>query len=161
MSESKQGPEICDVISAKRYSVSPRIQPFLLAPRHLASHAGVFRGARVSSLGREEIRAPLKRPAWEATRHLTRLERPERPRGARRNCCIRKLLICLSQGNSPLNFSRLLHLQRHSGLASEGGGWNSGNCSIACVASRKAAKDFKSTFPILLTAWQSKQQKHP
>ena len=29
------GPEICDVISAKRYSVSPRIQPFLLAPRHL------------------------------------------------------------------------------------------------------------------------------
>ena len=34
----------------------------------LASHAGVFRGARISSLvGREEIRAPLKTPAWEAS----------------------------------------------------------------------------------------------
>ena len=33
----------------------------------IASHAGVFRGARISSLvGREEIRAPLKMPAWEA-----------------------------------------------------------------------------------------------
>ena len=32
----------------------------------LASHAGVFRGARISSVGREEIRAPLKTPAWEA-----------------------------------------------------------------------------------------------
>ena len=36
----------------------------------LASHAGVFRGVRFSSLptfvGREEIRAPLKTPAWEA-----------------------------------------------------------------------------------------------
>ena len=40
---------------------------------NVASHAGVFRGARISSLptnavcGREEIRAPLKTPAWEAT----------------------------------------------------------------------------------------------
>ena len=33
----------------------------------LASHAGVFRGARISFLGREEIRAPLKTPAWEAS----------------------------------------------------------------------------------------------
>ena len=37
----------------------------------LASHAGVFRGARFSSLptkdeGRDEKRAPLKTPAWEA-----------------------------------------------------------------------------------------------
>ena len=34
----------------------------------IASHAGVFRGARISSLpmGREQIRAPLKMPAWEA-----------------------------------------------------------------------------------------------
>ena len=34
----------------------------------LASHAGVFRGARISSLPtrREEIRASLKMPAWEA-----------------------------------------------------------------------------------------------
>ena len=46
--------------------------PFpLLTPATLASHAGVFRGARISSLPTrkkyEEIRAPLKRPAWEAT----------------------------------------------------------------------------------------------
>ena len=35
----------------------------------LASHAGDFRGARFSSLlvGRDEKRAPLKTPAWEAT----------------------------------------------------------------------------------------------
>ena len=37
----------------------------------VASYAGIFRGARGSSLptnfvGREEIRASLKRPAWEA-----------------------------------------------------------------------------------------------
>ena len=33
----------------------------------IASHAGVFWGARISSLPtREEIRAPLKTPAWEA-----------------------------------------------------------------------------------------------
>ena len=31
----------------------------------IASHAGVFTGARISSL-REEKRAPLKTPAWEA-----------------------------------------------------------------------------------------------
>ena len=36
---------------------------------YLASHAGVFRGARISSafVGREEIRARLKTLAWEAT----------------------------------------------------------------------------------------------
>ena len=37
----------------------------------VASHAGLFRGARISSyfflVGREEIRAPLKTPAWEAS----------------------------------------------------------------------------------------------
>ena len=33
----------------------------------VASHAGVFRGARFSSfVGRDEKRAPLKTPAWEA-----------------------------------------------------------------------------------------------
>jgi len=32
----------------------------------LASLAGVFSGARFSSLGRDEKRAPLKTPAWEA-----------------------------------------------------------------------------------------------
>ena len=34
----------------------------------LASHAGVFSGARISSppVGRDEIPAPLKTPAWEA-----------------------------------------------------------------------------------------------
>ena len=38
------------------------------APVMLASHAGVFRGVRIScGVGREEIRAPLKTPAWEAT----------------------------------------------------------------------------------------------
>ena len=43
---------------------SLRKHPFLLrsSPLKVASHAGVFRGAR-----REEIRAPLKTPAWEAT----------------------------------------------------------------------------------------------
>ena len=35
-------------------------------PQCLASHAGVFRGARFSS-GRDEKRAPLKTPGWEAT----------------------------------------------------------------------------------------------
>ena len=34
----------------------------------IASHAGVFRGARF--MGRDERRAPLKTPAWEA-RHVT------------------------------------------------------------------------------------------
>ena len=38
-----------------------------LAPFGLASHAGVFRGARFSSLPKNEKRAPLKMPAWEAT----------------------------------------------------------------------------------------------
>ena len=33
----------------------------------VASHAGIFRGARFSSfVGRNEKRAPLKTPAWEA-----------------------------------------------------------------------------------------------
>ena len=38
----------------------------------VASHAGIFRGARFSFLGRDEKRAPLKTPAWEA-----------RPKGAK------------------------------------------------------------------------------
>ena len=33
----------------------------------VASHAGDFKGFRISSLGRDEIRAPLKTPAWEAS----------------------------------------------------------------------------------------------
>ena len=37
------------------------------APLTLASHAGVFRGARLSSLGRDEKRAPLKTPARQVT----------------------------------------------------------------------------------------------
>ena len=37
----------------------------------IASHAGIFRGARISSLvGREEIRAPLKTPSWEARKTM-------------------------------------------------------------------------------------------
>ena len=41
---------------------------FPFSPFSLASHAGIFRGARISSLPtREEIRAPLKTRAWEAT----------------------------------------------------------------------------------------------
>ena len=43
-----------------------------VAGANLASHAGLFRGARISSLpkkfvGREEIRALLKTPAWVAS----------------------------------------------------------------------------------------------
>ena len=38
----------------------------LMAGDELASHAGIFRGAR-----REEIRAPLKTPAWEARDEYT------------------------------------------------------------------------------------------
>ena len=36
----------------------------------LASHAGVFRGARLSFVGRDGIPAPLKTPAWEANSTL-------------------------------------------------------------------------------------------
>ena len=71
------------------------------------------------------------------------------------NYCL-PLIYIKPEFQPPPSFAKTLGLI----LASEGGGWNSGNWSIACVASRKAAKDFKSTFPILLTAWQSKQQKH-
>ena len=45
------------------FSVEP---VFPLAPVSLASPAGVFRGARFSSLEGEK-RAPLKTPEWEAT----------------------------------------------------------------------------------------------
>ena len=45
-------------------SVLPKVE-ISAAPR-LASQAGVFRGARISLVGREEIRAPLKTPAWDA-----------------------------------------------------------------------------------------------
>ena len=37
-----------------------------------ASHAGVFRGARISSLGRDKIQAPLKTLAWEASLKVIR-----------------------------------------------------------------------------------------
>ena len=42
---------------------------------NIASHAGVFRGGRISSLvvGREEIRAPLKTPAREANRKIAKI----------------------------------------------------------------------------------------
>ena len=45
---------------------------FDLGSTHVASHAGVFRGARFSSLptGRDERRASLKTPVWEATTHF-------------------------------------------------------------------------------------------
>ena len=50
------------------------VKMIFLAPWTIASHAGVFRGARISSLpreeGRDEIRVPLKTPAWEAIRSL-------------------------------------------------------------------------------------------
>ena len=40
----------------------------VFAAGNIASHTGVFRGPRISSLvGREEMRAPLNTPAWEAT----------------------------------------------------------------------------------------------
>ena len=40
-----------------------------LAKYQLASHAGVFRGARLSSLPHK--RTPLKTPAWDAKYQLT------------------------------------------------------------------------------------------
>ena len=47
--------------------INNAIEHFLYAESFLASHAGVFRGARFSSLlVRDEKRAPLKTPAWEA-----------------------------------------------------------------------------------------------
>ena len=47
----------------------------------LASHPGVFRRARISSLPtREKIRAPLKTPAWEAT-VKSKLQHPPPPPG--------------------------------------------------------------------------------
>ena len=39
-------------------------------PQFLASHTGVFMGARISSLPSDETRAPLKTHAWEATQFL-------------------------------------------------------------------------------------------
>ena len=46
---------------------SPEINPTSSVAK-VASHAGVFRGVRFSSspVGRDERRAPLKTPAWEA-----------------------------------------------------------------------------------------------
>ena len=48
----------------------------------LASHAGVFRGARFSSLlvGRDEKRAPLKTPAWEASLIWAYPRQPRKPK---------------------------------------------------------------------------------
>ena len=46
-----------------------KAQKIILSGRYVASHAGVFRGARFSSLPRDEKRAPLKTPAWEARRY--------------------------------------------------------------------------------------------
>ena len=45
----------------------------------VASHAGDFRGARISSLPtRDEIRASLKTPAWEANMMVERVNRSSR-----------------------------------------------------------------------------------
>ena len=46
------------------HQVFIRYLKFPLSPLWIASLAGVLRGAFV---GREEIRAPLKTPAWEVT----------------------------------------------------------------------------------------------
>ena len=48
----------------------------------LASHAGVFRGARFSSLhvGRDEKRAPRKTPAWEASLIWAYPRQPRKPK---------------------------------------------------------------------------------
>ena len=47
--------------------VSFRPVLYFLDGLFLASHAGVFRGARSSSLGRDEKQASLTTPAWEAS----------------------------------------------------------------------------------------------
>ena len=48
--------------------LSKTFKKFPKSPFRLASHAGVFRGARISLyIGSDEIQAPLKSPAWEAT----------------------------------------------------------------------------------------------
>ena len=45
----------------------------------VASHVGGFRGARISSLpARDEIRASLKTPAWEANMMVERVNRSSR-----------------------------------------------------------------------------------
>ena len=46
------------------------VQQIQFFPQFLASHTGVFMGARISSLPSDETRAPLKTPAWEATQFL-------------------------------------------------------------------------------------------
>ena len=49
-------------------------------PQFLAFHEGVFRESRTSSLPTDEIRAPLKTPAWEATQFLdTKFSQPKNP----------------------------------------------------------------------------------
>ena len=42
------------------------VENIFVSRNWVASHAGVFRGARVSSEGRDEIRAPINTPVWEA-----------------------------------------------------------------------------------------------
>ena len=66
-SESRSNIRQCIIThNALRLHPSPAKQ--ILAILRLASLAGVFRGARISSLPttRDEIRPPLKTPAWEA-----------------------------------------------------------------------------------------------
>ena len=65
------------------------------------------------------------------------------------NYCL-PLIYIKPEFQPPSSFAKTLGLI----IASEGGGWNPGNWSTTCVAR------CKSTFSILLTAWQSKQQKH-
>ena len=42
------------------------VENIFVSRNWVASHAGVFRGARFSSEGRDEIRAPINTPVWEA-----------------------------------------------------------------------------------------------
>ena len=58
----------------KKYDLS-----FYLSHMMVASHASGFRGARISSLpARDEIRASLKTPAWEANMMVERVNRSSR-----------------------------------------------------------------------------------
>ena len=57
--------------NSKKYDLS-----LYLSHMMVASHAGDFRGARISSLPtRDEIRASLKTPAWEANMMVERVNR--------------------------------------------------------------------------------------
>ena len=170
MSESQQGPEICHVISAKHYSVSLfpgplnwestntkitfRVPLFLSRLPHYLRAWNRLLFCQPANTAVSPCSTPLEtfRTAQAAKRnkekllysHATILPAPGK---FTPNYCLPKIYI-KPEFQPPTSFAKTLGLM----IASEGGGWNSGNWSIACVASSKAAKDFKSTFPILLTA---------